>query len=144
MIFDVIEGEDVIVFFDARHGLFAVDVLKRLDEGTTAKLLISDHHHLVHFLFTVLSPAFIILLLLLLHYQFKLYISLTDGKPVKGGCFFTVVSESHRLFGDMETLIYASFPKNILFDGPADVEVVQFECIVTELALPFRRRHYLH
>ena len=84
VIFDVIEGEDVIVFFDARHGLFAVDVLKRLDEGTTAKLLISDHHHLVHFLFTVLSPAFIILLLLLLHYQFKLYISLTGGKHLLG------------------------------------------------------------
>ena len=86
VIFDVIEGEDVIVLFDPRHGLLTVDVLKRLEDATTVKLLISDHHHLVHFLFTVLSPAFIILLILLLHYQFKLYITPTGGKHLLSKC----------------------------------------------------------
>lgn len=67
VVFDVVEGEDVVVLLDARHRLLAVDVLQRLEDAAAPQLPVPHHHHLVDLLLTVLPPALLVLLLLLLH-----------------------------------------------------------------------------
>lgn len=89
VVFDVVEGEDVVVLLDARHRLLAVDVLQRLEDAAAPQLPVPHHHHLVDLLLTVLPPALLVLLLLLLHPTSNYNCSTAAKRPPNSpNCFF--------------------------------------------------------
>lgn len=64
VIFDVVEGEEVVVLDDAGLWLFGVDVLERLEDASISKGFVFDHDHFVDLLLSILLRVSILLLLL--------------------------------------------------------------------------------